>query len=108
MQVIDSSDGLHCETNNHVTLTQTRLLRRTTSFHPDHHHTGLSWQIEEAHDAPVQRHGLRFDSDISAANAALLQQTTGNKLCRVDANGKAQPLRTHDGCCVYADDSSIG
>ena len=50
----------------------------------------------------MQRSGLRFDSDVRAANAPILQQASRNELCRVDPNRKAQSLRAHDGRSVYA------
>ena len=61
----------------------------------------------EAHKPPVEGRGLGDDSNVTAPNAAISKQPAGDKLCSVDANGKAQSLRQHDGGRVHTHDSSI-
>ena len=44
----------------------------------------------------VQRRGLRLHANVAAPHPAKADQFAGDKLCRIDGNGKAQPLRRQD------------
>ena len=56
----------------------------------------------------MNRHRLRGDADIAAANASVAQQAAGDELRGVDANGETDPLRRQNRSRVHSNHSACG
>ena len=53
-------------------------------------------------DGAMQRRRLRLHPDVAAPHFAIFHELRRYEFCRVDGDGKAQPLRRHDGRRVHA------
>jgi hypothetical protein len=108
MQVVHARDRFAIQSNDYVALSQSRFLRRAWVLHGGDDHATLAGEIVEAHHAAKQRHGLGLDADVTAADSALAQQSSGNELRGIDSDGETESLRAHNGRRVHAHHAPIG
>src|SRR5580704_653191 len=108
MQVVHARDRFAIHSDDYVAFPQSCFLRRAPLLHRGDDHAALTGEIVEAHDAAKQRHGLGLDADVTAADSALTQQSSGNELRGIDSDGETQSLRAHDGRRVHAHHAPVG
>src|SRR5271154_5854897 len=96
MQIIHARDWLAIKSNDHIAFAQSRFLCRTRARDRGYDHAALARKIVETNHAAMERRRLRLDSDVAAADSAIAQQASRNKLRGVDSDGEAESLRPHN------------
>src|ERR1041384_2893625 len=107
MQIIDSGDGPSIERDYDVGFTQACASRRAILGGGQNYYPSFLGKIIEANQPPMKRHGLGLNSDVAAANFAMLQQASGDKFRGIDADCEAQALSAHNGRSVHSDYASV-
>ena len=93
VQIVDARDGPIVEADDDVAFAQSRFLARALLFKRHHEDATLNREIVVAHDTSRQRHVLSGQSDITATDSAVANQTARDKLRRVDRRREADALR---------------
>ncbi len=79
------------------------MLGRTAFLDRNNKHAGFPRQIVKANDAPMERHILSGDADVTAPNFGVFDQPASHEPCGVARDRETDSLRRPDHCRVHTD-----
>ena len=104
MQLVDRSQRLSLEPDDHIPLAQARAFGRAAGLDADDLDAALDPEPVKPDDARVQRHVLPRHADRRTPDAAFLYQPRRDELRGVAGDGETDALRGQDDRRVDADD----
>src|SRR5205807_10367286 len=89
VQVANTAPRLASQADHHITFAKTCALHRAVAFYRQIDDPALDCWNVETYKRAIEWRRLGDDSDVTAPNPAIPQQTAGYKLGGIDADGEA-------------------